>query len=153
MPTIRTFVKKGNRCDVAVFEVVREKKIRKRIGRTPQFVYCIGDLVFEEGTINEHRGCSAFVWNLDSNTTDPLTAFGYNTVKKSCGDGGVEDVLKDHLLTTPDGKKLTVRSRFEAASSKDGVAREVVFSEKESYKPLLGYGKVEADLNQADLGK
>lgn len=67
----------------------------------PKSAVCIGDLIFDKGTLREKSGCTAFIFDANNSTTMPLIpGYGYNIVTgKKCEDGGFEAVMQDTLLT------------------------------------------------------
>lgn len=114
----------------------------------PKTAVCVGDLIFSARSLQERRGCTAFIFNANNSYTYPLLQnYDYNmAVNKNCPDNGFEAVLNDLLYTNntagldKPGKKIPVSAAFTSPyrlPDKD-FDLVIVYEEKTKMERLLG---------------
>jgi len=127
-------VKKDGRCAFATVPWFRPNapKVQENIFRRyATAVKCAGDVVLNEGTLQEKRGCAAFILDADNLQTRALFPdAGFNIVEnKKCSDGGFEQLVKDHKFGTP----RSVEASFLMTSDAYGGEAIVVYSDNPKY--------------------
>lgn len=156
---IKKILKRDKACVFAVYRVMKGKATRESFPQRFD-VACIGDIVVGSGTIREKRGCGAFNLNLETGRMTHFADFGPNIVEgKSCDSGGFDAVI-DQLLYNDNSeekpRKVLVRdfmAPYPESSEPTSFYRFVVYSESDSYRTKLGYGREDIDLKTLDVRK
>ncbi len=89
---------KDNRCSFATIAWPRPnapKVMANIILNDTSLFTCVGDLVFSAGTLQEKKGCGAFILNGNDLMTQSIApkVSGYQMVSKNCADGGFEELV------------------------------------------------------------
>jgi hypothetical protein len=87
---------KDNRCSFATVAWPRPnapKVMADIVMKDIALFYCVGDLVFAEGTLKEKKGCGAFLLNGNTLQTQSLGGSDYQMSSKNCASGGFEELV------------------------------------------------------------
>lgn len=126
-------VKKDGRCAFATVEWFRPnapKVLENIFRRSATSVICAGDIVLNEGTLQEKTGCAAFFLDANSLQTRALVPqFGYNIIENTkCANGGFEKLVNEKVIA---GR--TVGNSFLKTSDAYGGEAIVAFADNSQY--------------------
>lgn len=141
---MKSVLRKDQRCDIAIVTVPANEEEKRKDYNWPDRVLCAGYLTFNEGTMSERSGCTAFVFNVNTGLVYPLIkTHPYDIAEgQKCDARGASQLMMKVFMTShEENKKTTVSLGDKFSLQEDGGWRRQVLYVSEYGKPLQAWLK------------